>query len=396
MKSQTVIILWIVALTLGITASIVKFGKDEESVTRTKLSPGDRLVSHLPIRKVAKVTLQKDKQSATLVKLDQETWGIKERDNYPVNYELLRNLLGALSELEVTQGYPTEASQHQRFGLAADSGGKDSPDQATLVTIIDGNDSVIEEVYLGNYTGTTQNAGRFLRIGSDTSGVYMVNETFPGVSALPKDWLNKDFLQIDQIASIEVSAPADPEFKTWKLIRQSKADGSPNPTGQFILADMSKNEVMELTSTGQFRNLLKYSNFQDVLSTEQASASAGPDPKLRRHAVIATYDGLTYHLDFQPEKKQTKLANEDSRLPPIPPGYLLSIKISASPTDEKPNTNGTAEKDPDESASVLALRQKLEESHLFAGRVYLVSETIISPLLKKRSDFVKITSSPQG
>lgn len=381
MKSQTVIILWIVALTLGMAASIVRFGKVEDNSTRTKLSPGDRLVSDLPIRNVSKVTLRKGNETTTLVKLDQETWGIRERANYPVNYELLRNLLGALGEIQVTQGYPCEESQHERFGLTSSSGNNDLADQATIITIMTGDESVIEEVYLGNYTGTTRNAGRFIRVGSDQSGVYIVNETFPGVTALPKDWLNKDFLQIDQIESIEVSAPADSEFKTWKLIRESKADGSPNPKGQFILADLGKNEVMELTSTGRFRNLLSYSNFQDVMSIEQASASSGQDPRLMRHALITTYDGLTYHLDFEPAKKQVKSVNEDSRLPPAPPGYLLSINVDARADSTEP-------------AKVSALEQKLAQAKLFTGRAYLVNETIVSPLLKKRSEFVKDTATP--
>lgn len=381
MKSQTVIILWIVALTLGMAASIVRFGKVEDNSTRTKLSPGDRLVSDLPIRNVSKVTLRKGNETTTLVKLDQETWGIRERANYPVNYELLRNLLGALGEIQVTQGYPCEESQHERFGLTSSSGNNDLADQATIITIMTGDESVIEEVYLGNYTGTTRNAGRFIRVGSDQSGVYIVNETFPGVTALPKDWLNKDFLQIDQIESIEVSAPADSEFKTWKLIRESKADGSPNPKGQFILADLGKNEVMELTSTGRFRNLLSYSNFQDVMSIEQASASSVQDPRLMRHALITTYDGLTYHLDFEPAKKQVKSVNEDSRLPPAPPGYLLSINVDARADSTEP-------------AKVSALEQKLAQAKLFTGRAYLVNETIVSPLLKKRSEFVKDTATP--
>ena len=381
MKSQTVIILWIVALTLDMAASIVRFGKVEDNSTRTKLSPGDRLVSDLPIRNVSKVTLRKGNETTTLVKLDQETWGIRERANYPVNYELLRNLLGALGEIQVTQGYPCEESQHERFGLTSSSGNNDLADQATIITIMTGDESVIEEVYLGNYTGTTRNAGRFIRVGSDQSGVYIVNETFPGVTALPKDWLNKDFLQIDQIESIEVSAPADSEFKTWKLIRESKADGSPNPKGQFILADLGKNEVMELTSTGRFRNLLSYSNFQDVMSIEQASASSVQDPRLMRHALITTYDGLTYHLDFEPAKKQVKSVNEDSRLPPAPPGYLLSINVDARADSTEP-------------AKVSALEQKLAQAKLFTGRAYLVNETIVSPLLKKRSEFVKDTATP--
>ena len=48
MKSRTVIILWAIAIVLGIAASIVKFGSDDDNATRTTLSPGDKLIENLP------------------------------------------------------------------------------------------------------------------------------------------------------------------------------------------------------------------------------------------------------------------------------------------------------------------------------------------------------------
>jgi len=76
-----------------------------------------------------------------------------------------------------------------------------------------------------------------------------------------------------------------------------------------------------------------------------------------------------------------KSVNEDSRLPPAPPGYLLSINVDARADSTEP-------------AKVSALEQKLAQAKLFTGRAYLVNETIVSPLLKKRSEFVKDTATP--
>ncbi len=55
--------------------------------------------------------------------------------------------------------------------------------------------ATVSEVFFGKFSGTSQAGGRFLRLAHDDSGVYAVGETFPGVTASPKDWLSKDFLK---------------------------------------------------------------------------------------------------------------------------------------------------------------------------------------------------------
>jgi len=140
MKSRTVILL------------IVKFGNRDDNATRTKLAPGDKIIPKLPIREITKVTLSRGKEMTTLVRSasDDQLWGVIERQNYPVNYELLRNLLGALSELEVAQGYPATSQHHARFGLAANTDGQgDDSNEALQITIIAQGESLIETIYLG-------------------------------------------------------------------------------------------------------------------------------------------------------------------------------------------------------------------------------------------------------
>jgi len=395
MKSRTVILLWIIAIVLGVTAFAVKFGRDDDQATRTKLAPGEKIIAKLPIPEVTKVTLSRGKEMTTLVRSasDDQLWGVIERQNYPVNYELLRNLLGALSELEVAQGYPATSQHHARFGLAANTDGQgDDSNEALQITIIAQGESLIETIYLGKYSGSSQSGGRFLRLGSDEAGVYAVGETFPGVTASPRDWLNKDFLKIEQIKSIALSAPADPTFKPWKLVRQPKADGSPNPDGQYQLADISENEVMELTSTNQLRNLFAYSSFQDVLNKQQAAKSANPDQKLRRQATITSQDGLTCIIDFWPQKDKPKDPNADDRLPPVSADIPEKRIPATDESKEKPEL--IKARDDEFERKKKALQDKLAKAQTLTGRIYQVGQSTVSPLQKQRSEFVKAKDKP--
>ncbi|MCP5538459.1 MAG: DUF4340 domain-containing protein [Akkermansiaceae bacterium] len=400
MKSRTVLILWFLAIALGIVASIVKFGNSDDQATRTKLAPGDKLIEALPIREVTKVTLTQGELTTTLVRTSDDSWAVAERDNYPINYELLRNLLGALEEIEVTQGYPSGSEHYGRFGLATKA--EDESEVALQVTITGKDKSPVAEVYFGKYSGTSRSGGRFVRIGSDDSGVYAVGETFPGVTASPKDWINKDFLKIDQIKSIALNAPDDPAFKPWKLVRHPKTDGSENPSGQFELADMTDQEVMQLTSTNPLRNLFSYSAFQDVLNEKEAGETANPDVKLKRQAVITTYDGFTYTLVFWPQKEKPRDPDADDRLPAVQPSYLLTIDVTAEIAEKRtPEADESKEKpeviksrDSEFEKKKKALQEKLADAKAFDGRIYQVSQSTVSPLQKNRADFVKAKDKP--
>lgn len=371
MKPRTVTILWIIAIVLGIAASIVKFGTNADQATRTTLSPGDKLIKNLPVRDITTVTLTQGDSTTTLTRNPDQTWGVTERSGYAVNYELLRNLLGALAELEVTQGYPSSSKHFTRFGLAEKPEQSAEPGktttQALKITIRSNATAPLAEIFLGKYSGTSHAGGRFVRLATDHSGVYAVGETFPGVTADPKDWLNKDFLKIDQIKSIALTAPADPTFQPWKLIRRPKTDGTPNPRGQFQLADLSDAEVMQITSTSPLRNLFSYTSFQDVLSEQQAAATANPDQKLKRTATITTHDGPTYSITFWPQKATPKAPATNPNLPPLQPSYLLTI--NTTPTDNNP-------------------------AQPLVGHIYQVSQNTISPLQKQRKDFIKSKNKP--
>lgn len=390
MKQRTVIILWIIAIVLGIAAYFVKFHGNEESIAQTKLSPGDKILPSLPIRELSSVTLHQGEDTTTLVRGQDDLWTIKERADYPANHELLRNLLGALHEVKVTQGFACASTQYGRFGLATSS--QDPSDLGLRVTMADAKGNPLAETYLGKFSGATRDsAGRFVRVSGDDSGIYAVGETFPGIYADAPTWLDKQFLAIQNIQSISLSAPSDPDFISWEIKRDSV-----EANAQFELVGMTDKEIMQLTSTSALRNLFSYTTFQDVLTQEEAEATANPDSKLKRQATVQTFGGLAYTVTFWPQKEKPQPAPDpDSPLPPVQAAYLLTVDLKANlPAHRTKAADETPEDAQKKDAAFKARQDQLKATvklvNSFKGRIYQVGHTMLAPLQKSRKDFVSV------
>lgn len=391
MKLRTVAILWVIAIILGLAAYFVKFHGNQEELSKTLLSPGDNILSDLPIRDLTKVTLHQGKDSTTLIRGDDNLWTIVERDNYPVNHELLRNLLGSLGAIKVTQGFPCSSKHYGRFGLSSDS--KDETDLGLRVTMINADSKTIAEVYLGKFSGTSSQsaAGRFIRIAGDDSGVYAVGETFPGVYADAPIWLDKQFITIGNIESVSLSAPSDPKFAPWKLKRDSIEAKT-----QFKLIGITEHEIMKLTSTSTFHNLFSYTSFQDVFNEAEAEKTANPDVSLRRQAIIKTFDGISYIVTFWPQKeKKLPAPDPESPLPPAQGAYLMTVSVSANLAETRPQVADETPEEASQNDAAFKARQELLKEHLtvtksLEGRVYQIGHTMLEPLQKTRSAFVSV------
>ena len=88
MKSRTVVILWLLAIVLGVLAYFVKFHSKEEPPPQTKLAPGDKLFKELPIRDVYPVQISQGDDITHLIRAEGNEWGVKERLNYSIRYGL--------------------------------------------------------------------------------------------------------------------------------------------------------------------------------------------------------------------------------------------------------------------------------------------------------------------
>ncbi len=379
MKSRTVIILWVTTILLGIVTYTVAFKNNTQAIQNTQLKAGDPLLEKLPITEAARITISRGDQSTDLKRLSDDIqrphWGVANRANHTINYNLLRNLLGTLNSIKIAQSYPCQSSHYNRFGLsesAPSHGSSLDQETGTHITIFDQHNTKLAEVFLGKFSGNNQAMGRFIRVVGDDSGVYSIRERFPGITADPKDWLDHQFFKVNDIKSIAVTAPNDQTFTPWKLVKKLKPDGNPTANGQITLEGMAANEIIKLTSTNAFIKLFHSPRFIDVISKQQAQKTSKLDGKLKRTATIHTEDGISYRVHCWPE------ATSD----PQDPKYLLSLEVTdLSPLGSEQSVN------PQKQA-------KLKAASKFQGQVYLVSRPTVAPLLKERGDF--IVTLPSG
>jgi len=391
MKPRTVIILWTVAAALGIAAYFVKFHSTDANLTKTHLTSGEKILPDLAPQELTSVTLTQGEETTTITRDQNNLWTVNERNHYPANHELLRNLLGALGELQVTQGYPCSQDDYGRFGVAAES--KEETDLGLRVTMTNAQGVALAEIFLGKYNGADRKTvGRFIRISGDDSGVYVAGETFPGVYADPPTWLQNAFIHIENIRSIEVSAPNDPDFKTWEVSKATSAARS-----QFKLTDLTDQETMRLTSTKGLRSLLAVTSFQDTLTPAEAKKTANPDATLKRQVKIQTFDGIRYTITFWPQKEKpitsAPAPDPESPLPPAQAAFLLTVDISADLTETRPKNPEEKPEDTKQLDAQFQMRQQSLKKQIaltqsFQGRIYQVGHTMLTPLLKSRSDFV--------
>lgn len=358
MKIRTAIILWVTAIALGILCYFIKFNQNNNSIAKTKLKAGQKLIPNLPTRDISRVTLTLGDFKTELVKLDPKSadslWGVSERNQYPADQELLRKLLGSLGEIKVSQAFPCIEEHYHRFSLLEKS--EKASQRALHITMYLPDGSEAAELYLGKLSGGQQTAfsegasGRYVRLANDDSGVYTLGEIFPGIGASPENWLKKDFLIITQLESVELSAPNDTEFRSYKIQR------SPQNTGLEV-SDLASDEVMKLTSTNGITKLFNTSSFIDVLNEERFNENRNPDTKLTREALIKTTEGFNYKLSITPEKEASNTC-------------FISIQT----------TLNVAESD--------ANKTKLAEAKKLEGHYFKISKSIVGPLLLDRSNFV--------
>lgn len=392
MNPRTVIILWITAMILGITAYAVKFHSTEPPAAQTKLRPGDKLFADIPVQQLASISIQQGEHTTTISRSKANQWTVNERGSYPANHELLRNLIGALGELQVTQGFPCGTEHYERFGVETPNPQNKNNNLGLRVSMQDASGNTVAELFLGKFNRAQQQAtGRFVRINGDDSGVYTVAETFPGVYAEPPVWLDKQFITVQNIQSIALSAPANSNFTAWKLAKPSAS-----PKSQFQLADMQENEVMKLASTGSLRNLLAITSFQDVLSPDRAAATANPDISLKRQLRITTFDGITFNITYQPQLSPPPAEPDpESPLPPVQAAYLVTVDVEAQLAEKRPAVEGeTAEQRAKNDAlygqRLIRLKKFVGVMQSFRGRIYQVGHTAFAPLQKSRGDFVAV------
>ena len=104
--------------------------------------------------------------------------------------------------------------------------------------------------------------GRWVLDPEEKTSVALVSDPLSNLDAKPQDWLNKDFIKVQKIQSIEVKYP-DQTTNSFKLSRETES-------GTWTLAGIEDTMELDTSKTSGFNYALSNPNFlmyKTLLST---------------------------------------------------------------------------------------------------------------------------------
>ena len=388
MKSRNVIILWTIAIALGITIALVKYSQGTGQDKATNRAPGETLLESFPAEKVASIEISGTESTATLVEKEGQ-WTVSQRDGYPANARNINDLLRTLSDIKVTQGIKAGPSFAPRFGM--DENSSDPAEQGITAVFKDDSGKEIATLTFGkNLDSVTSQSpygggatGRFVRNHADESGFYAVSELFGTLSVDPKSWLSDEFFKVEKIKTISLTKP-NSEDNEWTLTREDE-------DGEFGFTNAFPGVKADPGATGQLKSLFSYARFDDIIPASEVEKRTTPD--MLQKAVITTFEGLEYTVGLQPAKPEEGAEESAAKT------YLMTVAISGElpkerKKSEKETEDDTKKADQAFTERLAALTESKKKTKALEGRTFEVSNFTVDALLKGRVELMLKTPAP--
>jgi len=373
MKANQLVSLVIVLVVVALLAILFRSVREGQIRKVGMGSSKTKVLPNFPVNEVGAIGVRTADDELDLVR-EEGTWGVRQRDGYPADFEQVGQLLRDIYDLGIVERVPVGPSKFGRVGLIPpDSEEGDAEKKATVLSFEDEHDQEIAALWLGkeykleeqSQFGTMdQTAGRYVKR-PDGENVFLVSEGFTEVTTDPADWLSPDFFQVRKVKSIE-RIPADDPEQGWKLVRESE-------TGDFALVDPKKDEELDKTKVSPMKNAFSSPSFEDVIVGEDVEKPSAVTFK------VETFEGFRYVVKVS-EKNE---ANE----------YLLTVNVSADLPKKREPEEGESEeakkeKDEEFKEKRKELKEKLQQEKKLEGYVYRVRGYVADSINKARSEIL--------
>ena len=371
MNRKQLTLLIVVAAVLG-GLGWVAYEKQNKAYTESTQKMGGKVLPNFPLNDVEQLTIKQKSGELHLAKKD-DIWVVKERADYPANFNNISDLVQKFKDLKVAKPVKVGPSRLPVLELVAPDKGS-----GTLVEFKDKSGKTINSVLLGAksmkesggdspFGGGSFPDGRYVMVGSDIQTVSLVTEAFSNVEAKPEDWLNKDWFKVEKLKSVSVTTTN--ATNNWKLSRESE-------TAEWKLAEAKAGELLDNGKSSGATSALSYPSFND-LATNSAPDATGMDKAIV--AKLETFDGFTYTA------KVGGKSGEDN--------HYFQIAVAGSFPKER--TPGKDEKPEDKEKldkefkdSLAKLEEKLKKDKAFEKWTYVVSKWTVDAFLKERKDLL--------
>lgn len=400
MNRRQFFILVVALLVLG-GAGIAVFRQDIAAYRASGAKIGAPLLPKFKLADVAQVKLKDAKAQTTLVRKE-TSWVVRERGDYPANFQDISDLMVKLVELKVTQSEQVGASllprlelnEPEKIGDTAqpvkadpaaapqDSGDAAKPRRGegtgVLLEFADAQGKNLARLILGKIVKKKDPlnplpnavdgvpAGRYVLPAAAKDTVVVVSDPLSRAEANPGKWLSKDFFKAERIRTLTVGPEGG--APSWKITRTEE-------WGQWKFAsgggDLAASRAVAAV------NALSSMTFSDV------AVAAKPEDAEKPMTVTAeTFDNLTYTVRLAKQK-----SGED---------YLVTVAVAGEPPKTRvPDKDDKAEKaeqkerrDKDFAETRKRLEERIARERLLSKWTYVVAKKEVEPLLRERSDLI--------
>jgi hypothetical protein len=368
MKGRQLALVLVLLVVLGGIALFLK-SRNSASWSETATTSGGKVLD-FPLNDVSQVTIKESGSELNLARKD-GVWTVKERADYPADFDKVSSLLRKLWELKPVQDVKAGPSQLARLQLTEPAAGSAN---GTLLDLKGAGDKRIAALLLGkkNLRNSGQPAGegggipagRYVMGMDGANRVFLVSDTFDEIQLKPEQWLRRDFIKIENAKSIAVAGTTP--AVNWKIMRDAAA--SP-----WKLADAKPGEELDTNKATNTASLSTSMSFADVLASDVPVEETGLDkPSTVR---IETFDNFVYELRIG------KLMGENY---PVLVSVKADLPKERTPAaDEKPEDKGKL--DLEFQTKQKQLSDKLATEQKLPARPYLIAKSTIDQVLKDRA-----------
>jgi hypothetical protein len=376
---QLVILLLVLAVAGGIGLYLARQKQSAWQGASSSGIAGQKVMGEFDPNAAATLSIQAaDGAKVTLSKAG-EQWVVKERGDYPADFDKIGSFVRQLWDLKAVQEVKATDAQLPRLGLAKTKE-EATGSASTVIELLGKEENRIAGVILGKLhyrDGGEEEGGGFatgryvMALGDAGKSPALVSETFSNAEAKPEQWLSKEFLQITGIKTVTLEGAE--EGMQW-LLKRAEAGGAWELEGRL------EPEKLDSAKIPSIDGLLGSPRFVDVLTPGN-----GPDGMEQPTKIAVTAaDGFRYA--FEVGKPQ------NDRYPVrVTAGAELAEKREAKP-DEKPEEKEKLDKEFEARRTELVA--KLEKEKKFEGRLFLMEQFSIKPLLVKRTDLLAPPATP--
>ncbi|HEV2327983.1 MAG TPA: DUF4340 domain-containing protein [Verrucomicrobiae bacterium] len=289
-RKQFFMVLMALAIVGG--AGLVLAHRNQQAWTGHEARVGDKVLPGFQMNDVAVIHVQGDGNNFNVIHTN-DVWRVRERDNYPVEYALVRDFLFKVQDLKVVQSDLIGQSELARLNLEPPGDGKN---RATLLEFKNQSGNVLASLLIGKKHLRPQNNlepeglhglfdGCYVLLPDDPDNALLVSDDLAAASPDPGSWLSQDFFKADNIKYISLTSPKADD--SWEISRAD--DSSP-----WTLSNAKPGEELDTKTASDISEILEFPSFDDVArKTPALMASHGLDKPI---VITAMTDHFAYTL----------------------------------------------------------------------------------------------------